>query len=115
MKKRFKINKNICAFGGTSNERNLLKSILLSALLSVPCVGVAADISGPIASDIIFNQDTKVIGTNGVKTSSSSITIDASSSKLTLDNTDNGIAFSQNGQKFNIKAKELNIIMLSMV
>ena len=111
MKKRFKINKNICAFGGgTSNERNLLKSILLSALLSVPCVGVAADISGPIASDIIFNQDTKVIGTNGVKPSSSSITIDASSSKLTLDNTDNGIAFSQNGQKFNIKAKELNII-----
>ena len=95
--------------GGTNNERNLLKSILLSALLSVPCVGVAADISGPIASDIIFNEDTKVIGTNGVKTSSSSITIDASSSKLTLDNTKNGIAFSR-GQKINIKAKELNIL-----
>ena len=95
--------------GGTSNEQNLLKSILLSALLSVPCVGMAADISGPIASDIIFNEDTKVIGTNGVKTSSSSITIDASSSKLTLDNTKNGIAFSR-GQKINIKAKELNIL-----
>ena len=110
MKKRFKINKkHMCSGGGTSNEQNLLKSILLSALLSVPCVGMAADISGPIASDIIFNEDTKVIGTNGVKTSSSSITIDASSSKLTLDNTKNGIAFSR-GQKINIKAKELNIL-----
>ena len=110
MKNVLKSIKTYVLWGGTSNERNLLKSILLSALLSVPCVGVAADISGPIASDIIFNEDTKVIGTNGVKPSSSSITIDASSSKLTLDNTDNGIAFSQNGQKFNIKAKELNII-----
>lgn len=110
MKKRFEINKkHMCFGGGTSNERNLLKSILLSALLSVPCVGMAADIGGPIASDIIFNEDTKVIGTNGVKTSSSSITIDASSSKLTLDNTKNGIAFSR-GQKINIKAKELNIL-----
>ena len=95
---------------GTNTSQKILTSVILSLMLAVPCGCIAADISGPIASDINFAEDTKVTGNNGVKTSSNTITIDASGSKLTLDNTQNGIIFSNNGQKFNIKAKELNIL-----
>ena len=96
--------------GGTNTRQKILTSAILGLMLAVPCGCIAADISGPIASDKNFAEDTKVTGLNGVKTSSNTITIDASGSKLTLDNTQNGIIFSNNGQKFNIKAKELNIL-----
>ena len=96
-------------FGGTKASKKFLTSVILSALFAVPCAGLAADITGPLASDKTFSEDTKVTGTDGVKTSSNTITIDAGNSKLTLDNTKNGIAFSK-GQKINIKAKELNIL-----
>ena len=95
--------------GGTKASKKFLTSVILSALLAVPCAGLAADITGPLASDKTFSEDTKVTGTDGVKTSSSAINIDAGNYKLTLDNTKNGIAFSR-GQKINIKAKELNIL-----
>ena len=96
-------------WGGTKASKKFLTSVILSALLAVPCAGLAADITGPLASDKTFSEDTKVTGKDGVKTSSSAINIDAGNYKLTLDNTKNGIAFSR-GQKINIKAKELNIL-----
>ena len=95
--------------GGTKASKKFLTSVILSALLAVPCAGLAADLTGPLASDKTFSEDTKVTGKDGVKTSSSAINIDAGNYKLTLDNTKNGIAFSR-GQKINIKAKELNIL-----
>ncbi|WP_303930545.1 autotransporter outer membrane beta-barrel domain-containing protein, partial [Veillonella dispar] len=97
-------------WGGTKASRKFLTSVILSALLAVPCTGLAADITSPLASDKTFSEDTKVTGTNGVKTSSNAITIDAGNSTLTLDNTNNGIVFSNSGQKITIKAKELNIL-----
>ena len=97
-------------FGGTKASRKFLTSVILSALLAVPCTGLATDICGPLESDKTFSEDTKVTGTDGVKTSSNTITIDAGNSKLTLDNTKNGVVFSKSGQKINIKAKELNIL-----
>ena len=97
-------------WGGTKASRKFLTSVILTALLAVPCTGLAADITSPLASDKTFSEDTKVTGTNGVKTSSNAITIDAGNSTLTLDNTNNGIVFSNSGQKITIKAKELNIL-----
>lgn len=97
-------------WGGTKASRKFLTSVILSALLAVPCTGLAADIHGPLESDKTFGEDTKVTGENGVKPSSNKITIDAGNSKLTLDNTDNGILLSEDGRKINIiKVKELNI------
>ena len=81
--------------GGTNTRQKILMSAILGLMLAVPCGCIAADISGPIASDKNFAEDTKVTGLNGVKTSSNTITIDASGSKLTLDNTQNGIIFSK--------------------
>lgn len=106
-----KTTKSMCVLGGgTKASRKFLTSVILSALLAVPCTGLAADISGPLESDKTFGEDTKVTGTNGVKPSSNEITIDAGNSKLTLDNTDNGILLSEDGRKINIiKVKELNI------
>ncbi|MDD6383240.1 MAG: hypothetical protein PUG02_07825, partial [Selenomonadaceae bacterium] len=100
----------MCSGGGTKASRKFLTSVILSALLAVPCTGLAADIHGPLESDKTFGEDTKVTGENGVKPSSNKITIDAGNSKLTLDNTDNGILLSEDGRKINIiKVKELNI------
>lgn len=112
MKECFRKQQKACVFwGGTKASRKFLTSVILSALLAVPCTGLAADISGPLESDKTFSEDTKVTGTNGVKPSSNSITIDAGNSNLTLDNTDNGILFSKYNQKINIeKVKELNIL-----
>lgn len=101
----------MCSGGGTKASRKFLTSVILSALLAVPCTGLATDISGPLESDKTFSEDTKVTGTDGVRTSSDAITINAGNSKLTLDNTDNGIVFSKYNQKINIiKVKELNIL-----
>lgn len=97
-------------FGGTKASQKFLTSVILSALLAVPCTGLATDICGPLESDKTFSEDTKVTGTDGVKTSSNTITIDAGNSKLTLDNTKNGIVFSKPNQTINIKVKELNIL-----
>lgn len=107
-----KTTKNMCVLGGgTKASRKFLTSVILSALLAVPCTGLAADIHGPLESDKTFSGDTKVTGTNGVKPSSNEITIDAGNSNLTLDNTNNGIAFSKDDQKINIiNVKELNIL-----
>lgn len=112
MKECFRKQQKTCVFwGGTKASRKFLTSVILSALLAVPCTGLAADISGPLESDKTFSEDTKVTGTNGVKPSSDAITIDAGNSNLTLDNTDNGILFSKYNQKINIeKVKELNIL-----
>lgn len=112
MKECFRKQQKACVFwGGTKASRKFLTSVILSALLAVPCTGLAADISGPLESDKTFSEDTKVTGTNGVKPSSDAITIDAGNSNLTLDNTDNGILFSKYNQKINIeKVKELNIL-----
>lgn len=113
MKECFRKQQKACVFwGGTKASRKFLTSVILSALLAVPCTGLAADIiSGPLESDKTFSEDTKVTGTNGVKPSSNLITIDAGNSNLTLDNTDNGILFSKYNQKINIeKVKELNIL-----
>ena len=111
MKECFRKQQKACVFWGrTKASRKFLTSVILSALLAVPCTGLAADITSPLASDKTFSEDTKVTGTNGVKTSSNAITIDAGNSTLTLDNTNNGIVFSKYGQKITIKAKELNIL-----
>ena len=109
MKECFEKQQKAYVFWGTKASKKFLTSVILSALLAVPCAGLAADITGPLASDKTFSEDTKVTGKDGVKTSSSAINIDAGNYKLTLDNTKNGIAFSR-GQKINIKAKELNIL-----
>ena len=106
-----KTTKSMCVLGGDEASRKVLTSVILSALLAVPCTGLAADINCPLESDMTFSEDTKVTGTNGVKPSSNSITINAGNSKLTLDNTSNGIVFSEDNQKINIeKVKELNIL-----
>lgn len=112
MKECFRKQQKACVFWGrTKASKKFLTGVILSALLAVPCAGLAADISGPLESDKTFSEDTKVTGTNGVKPSSNSITIDAGNSNLTLDNTDNGILFSKYNQKINIeKVKELNIL-----
>ena len=119
MKECFRKQQKACVFwGGTKASRKFLTSVILSALLAVPCTGLAADIHGPLESDKTFGEDTKVTGTNGVKPSSNEITIDAGNSKLTLDIdkpnkhiTSNGIVFSERGQKINIiNVKELNIL-----
>lgn len=112
MKECFRKQQKACVFwGGTKASRKVLTSVILSALLAVPCTGLAADINCPLESDMTFSEDTKVTGTNGVKPSSNSITINAGNSKLTLDNTSNGIVFSEDNQKINIeKVKELNIL-----
>ena len=110
MKECFRKQQKACVFWrGAKASRKFLTSVILSALLAVPCTGLATDLTGPLASDKTFSEDTKVTGKDGVKTSSSAINIDAGNYKLTLDNTKNGIAFSR-GQKINIKAKELNIL-----
>ena len=111
MKECFRKQQKACVFWGrTKASRKFLTSVILSALLAVPCTGLAADIHGPLESDKTFGEDTKVTGENGVKPSSNKITIDAGNSKLTLDNTDNGILLSEDGRKINIiKVKELNI------
>lgn len=113
MKECFRKQQKACVFWGmTKASQKFLTSVILSALLAVPCTGLAADIpiTGPLASDTTFREDTTVTGTDGVKTSSDAITIDAGNSKLTLDNTKNGIVFSKDDQKITIKAKELNIL-----
>ena len=111
MKEYFRKQQKAYVFlGGTKTSQKFLTSVILSALLAVPCTGLATDICGPLESDKTFSEDTKVTGTDGVKTSSNTITIDAGNSKLTLDNTKNGIVFSKPNQKINIKVKELNIL-----
>lgn len=112
MKECFRKQQKACVFwGGTKASRKFLTSVILSALLAVPCTGLAADINCPLESDMTFSEDTKVTGINGVKTSSDAITINAGNSKLTLENTNNGIVLSKYGQKINIKkVKELNIL-----
>lgn len=112
MKECFRKQQKACVFwGGTKASRKVLTSVILSALLAVPCTGLAADISGPLESDKTFSEDTKVTGINGVKTSSDAITINAGNYNLTLDNTDSGIVFSKDDQTINIKkVKELNIL-----
>ena len=111
MKECFRKQQKACVFWGrTKASKKFLTGVILSALLAVPCAGLAADRTGPLASNETFSEDTKVTGENGVETSSDAITIDAGNSNLTLDNTNNGIVFSNSGQKITIKAKELNIL-----
>lgn len=111
MKECFRKRQKACVFwGGTKASRKFLTSVILSALLAVPCTGLATDISGPLESDMTFSEDTKVTGENGIKIPNASLTIDATGSKLTLDNTNNGIVFSNPNQNIDIKVKELNIL-----
>ena len=67
MKECFRKQQKACVFWGrTKASRKFLTSVILSALLAVPCTGLAADITSPLASDKTFSEDTKVTGTNGV-------------------------------------------------
>ena len=110
MKRCLKTNETTHVFSGVAKaSRKFLTSVILSALLAVPCAGLAAEISGPLESDKTFSEDTKVTGENGIKPSNASLTVDATGSKLTLDNTNNGISL-KNNQKLEIKAIELNIL-----
>lgn len=105
MMKKFTVNNS------KSFIRRKVSLFLTGVLITVPYVGLAADLSDPIIISQDFTEDTRITSEYGICSYIPwDIEVNTNGHKLTFENSIAGISLNKDNIKINIKAEELNIV-----
>lgn len=105
MMKKFTVNNS------KSFIRRKVSLFLTGVLITVPYVGLAADLSDSIKISQDFTEDTRITSEYGIDSYIPlDIEVNTNGHKLTFDNSIAGISLNKDNIKINIKAEELNIV-----